>query len=463
MEDSMEIETSILKPYIYIPETNVVVVQNSIVDEDLSDPIFRRMESLMEECFKIQNMNAYFFQEGMETISLYTLNDNFATREPSDYQEFRRRVDLEPEYITSYAILVVNRSGGVVEVWNVCTSGKYRSLGYSSKILKSLDIMENYFPTEFGEKKFSSYWLCIDAKSENAIKLLKHYSKYGFENPALTSYTSDNVTKITNDYYVSMVKYTKSNELMYKRVFCYYDDYYIDNYLSNIIPYHTKSLVEIYENPNINVYLHLDSFRHIFTNYLGYSDINPTLPLLHNENSGSFIIGEYKSQKVLFIDHQSILQGNFESVPLNTYSNIVFHTHPRRAIEYYDLKTSWPSIQDFQTAVYKRNIIMVNMVFAAEGLYLYRISDKFKDFLSGQSVYDQYAIIQNYYVPHISQFEKKTFPSDDINRYIRSINTTLLSIGDDQVLPVQVKFIEKDFFFNTSEEISSVSISEIFS
>ena len=225
MEDSMEIETSILKPYIYIAETNVVVVQNNIVDEDLSDPIFRRMESLMEECFKNQNMNSYFFQEGMITISLYTLNDDFKGSKPSDYQEFRRRVDLEPEYITSYAILVVNRSGGVVEVWNVCTSGKYRSLGYSGKILESLDIMENYFPTEFGEKRFSSYWLCIDTKSENAVKLLKHYSKYGFENPALTSYTSDNVTKITDDYYISMVKYTKSNELMYKRVFCYYDDY----------------------------------------------------------------------------------------------------------------------------------------------------------------------------------------------------------------------------------------------
>lgn len=190
--------------------------------------------------------------------------------------------------------------------------------------------------------------------------------------------------------------------------------------------------------------------------------MNPTLPVLHNEHSGSFILSEYNSSKILFLDHQSILQGGFAHVPMNIFSNIIFHTHPKRAMDHYTLETGWPSITDFTTAAHGRNIVMLNMVFSVEGLYIYRITDTFKMFLSAQSINDQKDIINNIYVPHISIFEKKTFPSNDINTYLQAINSTPLIIGNMNILPLQVRFIPKNFF-ETGDKISQVSLTQIFS
>ena len=143
MED-MEIERKILKPYKYIPDTDVVVVQNKLIEEDLSDPVFKRMESLMRDCYKVTNMNAYFFQQDILTLSLYTIDTVIPDKVTVNYEEFKIKVEINPEYITSYAILAVNRNGGIVEVWNLCTSGKYKSLDYSGKILETLNINNPY-------------------------------------------------------------------------------------------------------------------------------------------------------------------------------------------------------------------------------------------------------------------------------------------------------------------------------
>lgn len=463
------LEPSYNLPFKYIVETDVIVVINTENKNEKTGPVFNRMNDLLNGCFGAKYIENY--RENNITFDIYSLNKDFMLDDsPTNYTEFRNIVGQNPEYITSYAKLKYNKFSEIMEVWDVCTSIEYRSLGYSTEILKTLDLLEKYYPEFLNQLR--AFWLCIDVKG-NYIPLMKHYGKNGFENPAITNYTSDNVSLINglDNFYLSMIKYTKGSLLKQSRVYSYYDDYYIEKYLTEIIPYHGDFLINSYSN-NIPLYLHIDSFRHIFLNYLGYGDINPTLPTSHNEHSGSFIVGNYENKNVLFLDHQSILQGNFESVNINKYSNITFHTHPRRAAEYYKVPIAWPSIADFMVAIYNRNIIMINMVFSKEGLYLYMINDDFKNFLNSLPSEDQINITERYYKEYITKYEKGIFSNDtgvsyDINEYISDINSRSLEIYDDNRVfrfggpPVKVKFISIHFFHEGIEELSTTSLSKI--
>ena len=216
MSDMMEIDFKESQNFLYYDKFDTILIINNVAEKDEDRYIDSRLKQLMIDCFHLEE----YFQE-VNSMNVYAVNpEELSGSKPRSISELNEIVKVSPSYIVSFMTIAFKDE--FAEIWNVCTEKKFRSKGYSSKILTTIMDLEADLQTKPYLGNFSKYWLCVEYDQPQFPQLMRFYNKNGFDDPCITQYMSDGATLInpesTNKRFVAMTRYTAMSEVGINRI-----------------------------------------------------------------------------------------------------------------------------------------------------------------------------------------------------------------------------------------------------